>query len=60
MRLVDVADIGLHLDGGRSSFVDRGGGPMRLLFKLHPWEWLLRDSFGPAIATSGTTFVEPA
>ncbi|WP_267428716.1 glutathionylspermidine synthase family protein, partial [Methylobacterium sp. GC_Met_2] len=60
VRLVDLSDIGLQQKGGRSSFVDRSGEPVRLLFKLYPWEWLLRDSFGPAIATSGTTFVEPA
>lgn len=60
VRLVDVEDIGLHQEGGRQTFVDRGGEPVRMLFKLYPWEWLLRDGFGPAIATSGTTFVEPA
>jgi glutathionylspermidine synthase len=60
VRLVDIADIGLRQEGGRASFVDRAGVPVRLLFKLYPWEWLLRDSFGPAIAACATTFVEPA
>ncbi|MCJ2055512.1 glutathionylspermidine synthase family protein [Methylobacterium sp. J-048] len=60
VRLVDVADIGLHQEGGRSSFVDRSGAPVRLLFKLYPWEWMLRDGFGPAIAGASTIFVEPA
>ncbi|SDN26849.1 Glutathionylspermidine synthase [Methylobacterium phyllostachyos] len=60
VRLVDVSNIGLRHEGGRQTFVDRGGEPVRLLFKLYPWEWLLRDSFGPAIAASGTTFIEPA
>ena len=60
VRLIDVSDIGLHQEGGRASFVDRSGAPVRLLFKLYPWEWMLRDGFGPAIAAAGTTFVEPA
>jgi len=60
VRLVDVSNIGLRQKGGRQTFVDRSGEPVRLLFKLYPWEWLLRDSFEPAIAASGTAFVEPA
>ncbi|MCJ2016649.1 glutathionylspermidine synthase family protein [Methylobacterium sp. E-065] len=60
VRLVDVSDIGLRQDVDRQTFVDLGGEPIRLLFKLYPWEWLLRDSFGPAIVASGTTFFEPA
>ncbi|MCJ2093820.1 glutathionylspermidine synthase family protein [Methylobacterium sp. J-072] len=60
VRLIDVLDIGLHQEGGRSSFVDRSDAPVHLLFKLYPWEWMLRDGFGPAIAATGTTFIEPA
>lgn len=60
VRLVDVSDIGLHQEDGRSSFVDRSGAPVRLLFKLYPWEWMMRDGFGPAIAAASTTVVEPA
>ncbi|MCJ2054054.1 glutathionylspermidine synthase family protein [Methylobacterium sp. J-070] len=59
-RLIDVADIGLRQEGGRPAFIDRSGEAVRLLFKLYPWEWLLRDGFGSAIAASGTAFVEPA
>lgn len=60
VRMVDVADIGLHQEGGCSSFVDRSGAPVQLLFKLYPWEWMLRDGFGRAIAGTSTTIVEPA
>ena len=60
VRRVDVADIGLRQEGGRSAFVDRSSAPVRLLFKLYPWEWLLRDGFGPAISGTATAFVEPA
>lgn len=60
VRLIDITDIGLRKASDQSSFVDRAGETVRLLFKLYPWEWLLRDSFGQAIACSATTFVEPA
>lgn len=60
VRLIDITDIGLRRASGHSSFVDRAGDPVRLLFKLYPWEWLLRDSFGQAIAGNATTFIEPA
>ena len=57
--LVDVSDIGLHQDTNGGSFVGRDGRPIEMLFKLYPWEWILRDGFGPAVAASGTTFIEP-
>ena len=57
--LVDVSDIGLHREGDRATFVDRRGAPVRLLFRLYPWEWMLRDGFGSAIAAVGTAFIEP-
>lgn len=60
VRIVDVSDIGLHRDAGGVTFLDRSGTPVRLLFKLYPWEWMLRDGFGPAIAQAGTAFIEPA
>ncbi|NER60144.1 glutathionylspermidine synthase family protein [Pseudomonas sp. MAFF212428] len=55
-RLVDVEDIGLNASG---RFVDPRGAPIPSLFKLYPWEDMFRDRFGPAIAASGTLFVEP-
>jgi glutathionylspermidine synthase len=39
-------------DGVRNRFVDLHGNEMRSIFKLYPWEWLLKDSFGEhALAT---------
>ncbi|UVL24010.1 glutathionylspermidine synthase family protein [Pseudomonas donghuensis] len=55
-RLVDMEDIGLSR-GGR--FVDDVGAPIPSLFKLYPWEDIFHDPYGPAIANSGTLFVEP-
>nr|WP_319526974.1 glutathionylspermidine synthase family protein [Pseudomonas laurentiana] len=55
-RLVDMEDIGLSRGG---QFVDALGAPIPSLFKLYPWEEIFNDPFGPAIAGSGTLFVEP-
>ncbi|MCE2946763.1 MAG: glutathionylspermidine synthase family protein [bacterium] len=40
-------------------FVDLDGRPIRTLFKLYPWEWMLREEFGPCIPGCGTMFIEP-
>ena len=50
------ADAGPHAHG----FVDGQDQPIRALFKLYPWEWLLRDRFGAHVASAGTRWVEPA
>ncbi|WP_375462419.1 glutathionylspermidine synthase family protein [uncultured Methylobacterium sp.] len=55
-RFLDLSDIGLSADGG---FVDRLGAPIATLFKLYPWEWAFRDSFGAALAGTRTRFLEP-
>ena len=39
-------------DGAKNHFVDLHGSEIRSTFKLYPWEWLLKDSFGEhALAT---------
>ncbi|MEO5337374.1 MAG: glutathionylspermidine synthase family protein [Magnetospirillum sp. WYHS-4] len=45
-------------DGRR--FVDGEDQPIRNLFKLYPWEWLLREEFGNHVGGTDTRFVEPA
>ena len=39
-----MRDIGW--DTGRRAFVDLEGQVLRSVFKLYPWEWLLKDPFG--------------
>ena len=56
-RMIDVEDIGLDSHG---QFVDESNAPIKTLFKLYPWENMFSETFGPAIAGSGTTFIEPA
>jgi len=52
-----VEDIGW--DDSRKIFVDLEGEPISNLFKLYPWEWLMREEFGQHILQSGTRFIEP-
>jgi len=45
-------------DGRR--FVDLENRTIDAIFKLYPWEFLLRDSFGNNIANATTRWIEPA
>lgn len=40
-------------------FVDEGNRPIGHLFKLYPWEDLLREDYGRHIATARAQFIEP-
>lgn len=51
-----IADIGIAADG---QFVDASDAPIRTLFKLYPWEWMLQEEFGQKIGGSKTQFIEP-
>jgi len=55
---LDIDQVGW--DRARKRFVDRGGVPIHRLFKLYPWEWLVREEFAPHLLESGTKWVEPA
>lgn len=52
-----VEDIGW--DTERKIFVDADQKPIKNLFKLYPWEWLMRENFGQYIVESNTRFIEP-
>jgi len=56
---IAMHDIGWH--AATYSFVDLGKQPMRTIFKLYPWETLLKDSFGThALSTMRQTqWIEP-
>jgi glutathionylspermidine synthase len=53
--LLDIAEIGWN---GRD-FTDLSETLIRFMFKLYPWEWLLRESFGEHLLTDRVGFVEP-
>lgn len=57
-QYLDVEQIGW--DSRHSRFVDLHGRPIERLFKLYPWEWLIREEFGPHILQAPTRWVEPA
>lgn len=40
-------------------FVDQDDQPIHTLFKLYPWEWIMREEVGPQVLTRKTQFVEP-
>lgn len=56
-HFVDLGKIGLSEDG---QFLDDESRRMAVLFKLYPWEDLLRDGYADHIQGSGCLFIEPA
>jgi glutathionylspermidine synthase len=48
--------IGRQPDG---TFVDLEDQPIELAFKLYPWEWMMREDFGAALAGASTRWIEP-
>ena len=53
-----VEDIGFNADRGK--FVDLEEAAIDFMFKLYPWEWLLKDDFGKYIRPDCVTLFEPA
>jgi glutathionylspermidine synthase len=54
---INIEDIGWH--EGRRQFTDLQERPIRLCFKLYPWEWLIQERFGPKLLLDTTTWWEP-
>ncbi|MBZ5581689.1 MAG: glutathionylspermidine synthase family protein [Acidobacteriia bacterium] len=42
-----------------SAFVGPDDRPLPAVFKLYPWEWMVREEFGKHIAAAGTLWLEP-
>ncbi|NQX29766.1 glutathionylspermidine synthase family protein [Microbacteriaceae bacterium VKM Ac-2854] len=59
-KLIFVEEIRYEMDG--VGFVDADGEPIRQIFKLYPWEWLLGEQFGGLLLDrrERTRWVEPA
>ncbi len=57
-RRLFIEEIGW--DSAKRQFVDKENEPIRTLFKLYPWEWLLQEQFGPLLPASGMRMIEPA
>lgn len=56
-NLLDMSELGWH--GELNQFVDLAGRPIRQLFKLYPWEWMVREEFGIYLARAGCRYLEP-
>jgi glutathionylspermidine synthase len=54
-RAIDIAAIGW--DGKR--FVDLDNRAMSSLFKLYPWEWMVREEFGKNLIAGSLRVIEP-
>jgi glutathionylspermidine synthase len=54
-RYIELEQLG-EIDG---QLVDLDGFPIQGLFKLYPWEFMLREDFASTILTSQTRFIEP-
>ena len=59
-ELIFIDDIGW--DASRKVFVDMKEKDIKNIFKLYPWEWMLKDDFGKNIAAdkNKSLWVEPA
>lgn len=46
-------------DRNKKRFVAPGNIPIQQIFKLYPWEWLVKDDFGVHVPTATTQWIEP-
>lgn len=56
-QFVAIDQIGLNADG---RFVDHENWLINALFKLYPWEQMLRDDYAAPLPTADVTVLEPA
>ena len=42
-----------------AAFVGPDDQPLGAVFKLYPWEWMIREEFGKHIGSAGTLWIEP-
>ena len=52
---LDIAQVGWN----GACFTDRADRPVQALFKLYPWEWMLRESFGTNLLADCVALIEP-
>ena len=56
VKLINMKDVGVDREG---RFVDLEGMHIDLMFKLFPWEWMVRSAYGPEVLMDGCRWVEP-
>jgi glutathionylspermidine synthase len=57
VKFIPIQDIGW--DAGGHRFLDLDNEQMTTVFKLYPWEWMMKEEFGGNIRPSGARFLEP-
>jgi glutathionylspermidine synthase len=59
-KLIYIDDVGWNQDAG--IFVDMEEQPIKNIFKLYPWEWMVKDEFGVNILEdrNRALWIEPA
>ncbi len=55
-RRIDIEDLGWN----GAQFRDLEEAPVTTLFKLYPWEWLVREEFGQHLISRPAALIEPA
>lgn len=57
-RLIDMSDMGVNDD---NAFTDNKGegDRIRTLFKLYPWEWMMKEEYGQLVPECDTQMIEP-
>lgn len=58
-KLIDMKDIGIGRLQNEDVFTDLEDEPIGVLFKLYPWEHMLREEFSKFVGKTNTKFVEP-
>jgi len=56
-QYINIEDVGWH--EARRQFTDLSERPIRLCFKLYPWEWMVREQFGSKLMLDTTRWWEP-
>jgi glutathionylspermidine synthase len=56
-KRINIDDIGW--DPEKAQFVDLDNRPIKALFKLYPWEWMMREDFGRHLSTASISIIEP-
>jgi len=55
-RFIHIEDIGLNTAG---CFVNLADQPITTLFKLYPWEWMVREEFAASLCKNKLQMIEP-
>jgi glutathionylspermidine synthase len=57
-RALGIEDLGW--DAAKRRFVDLDDVPAERIFKLYPWEWMVREAFAPHLLLETAHWIEPA